>query len=148
MTPPGSLFPPANRDNDAFLDAVETFANRKFRYRSDLILLMNAAASHSAHGQFEEIIFLAKFLTNASNVLRRVGHPRDETGKLSDEFGQKLGQISNLIRALIAGISGEERLAFESRFTSLSQESMQRLMILLSELAWVKNFLLDREDPA
>jgi hypothetical protein len=128
-----------------FIDKVERAAGKKFLFRNDVELLYELASLHLLGSLFEDIIFYAKFVSHASTILKRVGPTNDETAKLADEFKEKLEKVSSLMKTLIDNAPEDMRELFNGRFFSLSQESMNSLMILLQELSRVKNYLLDQE---
>ena len=137
---------PPEQNSAQFLDAVENHAGRKFQFRREVEFLIDSTGSPSASHSFEEIIFLAKFITNASNVLKRTGQSREETEKLSAEFKEKIGSVSALLAGLIGRASGDEQSSIVSRFLSPSFDSLNELLALLAELSWIKNYHLDNPD--
>ena len=129
---------------ESLLSEIEQFAQRKFRYRLEIGLLIETANSLSLRRELDDILFNAKFLTNASALLKRVGSDSPETVKLSSEFGDGVEKVSTLLRTLIKESPTEIRDLFLKRFLSLSAESMHELLSLCSELSWMKNYSLEQ----
>jgi len=129
----------------SYIDEVEKFMQRKFQFRHEVALLLDEAAIHSQQKLLDEIAFSAKFVVNASNILKREGTGREETAKLEHEFKDGIEHSSSLLRELIAGVSDDERNLFTSRFLSISHDGMNNLMKLLYELSWLKNYSLDTQ---
>jgi hypothetical protein len=126
----------------AYLDEVERFSKRKFLFRHEISVLIDVATLHSKQQLFDEITFMAKFITNASNILKREGAGKEETSKLEYEFKHAIEKSSSLVQELVGNIADEKNL-FAARFFSLTQEGMSNFMKLLNELSWLKNYSLD-----
>ena len=127
----------------AFVDAVEKFANRRFRFRHEVTIIIELAEAHKMNQAFQDITFLAKFVSNAYHILKRTGMDSEETQKLSVQFKENLEKTSTLLRTLIQKAPEEEKRTLAHRFLSPSQDGMTTLLSLLYELSWVKNYLLD-----
>ncbi len=106
-------------------------------------MLLEVACDRSLIRVFEDLIFHAKFADRASTVLRRIGTGNNDTEKLSAEFTAAVGKVSAHIRTLLDQSPPAEREAVESRFLTLTPSGLERLLALCSELARVKNYLLD-----
>ena len=132
-------------DTLAYLDAVERFAGKKFSYSREIALLMELAEKKKGRERFEELTFLAKFVTNASGLLKRTGPEVPDTAKLASEFRANVEKCHELLRSLLEEAPGEAQSLFTGRFLSLSRGSLDALLTLLAELSWVKNYSLERE---
>lgn len=126
-----------------FLSGVERAAGGRLRFGTEIALMLEAACARSLLPEFEELVFQAKFADRASAVLRRAGVGSVETGKMSAEFTVALTKISAHLRHLLSDAAASEKAGFEERFLSLSPPAMENLVALCSDLARVKNYLLD-----
>lgn len=130
----------SRREIESFLDDVESYAGRKFSLRNDVALLLGS--SQGREEAFAEIVFYAKFISKALTVLKR--STGEDVSRLEAEFGEKLGRTSTLIRTLLEGRAGDEPQKFIDRFLAPTRESMERFLELLSDLAWIKNYGLEK----
>jgi hypothetical protein len=128
-----------------FITAVEKHADRKFRFHEEIAILVDLSSEISRREIFNELIFLAKFITNASSVLRRMGADSSDTAKLSAEFQKNLEKSVLLIGRIIEGTPNEIANMFKARFLPLKKESMDELIALINELSRIKNYELDTE---
>jgi hypothetical protein len=128
---------------ESTLDRVEEFAGRKFRLRSEVAFLLECAPGKEE--VFEQVTFFAKFLSKAYTVLRRSGSDAEEVARLAAEFGEKLGKTTSLIRILTAGAPGDSAQEFADRFLVQSQEGIGRLLELLYEVSWLKNYTMEKK---
>lgn len=129
---------------EAFVKAVEVFANRTFHFHYELAVLLQIATDSSMKQAFEDLTFFAKFVVNASHILKRAGVGAEETAKLSIEYQHNLEKTSNLLRTMLENAPKEFSRSFEERFLILTHPSLQNLHDLLYELSWIKNYNLDR----
>jgi hypothetical protein len=129
---------------EAYLDAVERSAGKKFRLRSDIAALMHAADAGRIPADFAEVTFLSKFLVNAAHVLRRTGLKPEETANLSSEFAENVQQVTALVRRILAAAGPAERGELEEKFLAPTQAGLAALLDLATELSWIKNYELDR----
>jgi predicted Zn-dependent peptidase len=140
--------PPApGNDAAAFIGAAEAFAARAFRYRDDMTFLLEACRARHQQQLFDDLVFYAKFITNALQILRRVGADNADAVKLSAELRDMLEKTTTLLRTIVKEEPGERRQRFLDTFLALSQPSMAELTALCAELAWVKNYMLDQRAP-
>jgi len=129
---------------DFFIRTVEGFAGQKFGFREEIALLYDQVLQQKRKDLFDEIIFLAKFICQALTVLRRSGKGNSETDKLSHEFQSNLDRSTTLIRALLADVPGDVKEPFEKKFLTLTYDAMDKYILFLQELSWIKNYYLDR----
>ena len=132
-------------DTGRFLEDVERFAGRKLSFRTEVEQLVQASAHHGLEQTFEEIVFYAKFITNAAAVLKRSGTSGEETAKLMAEWNESLQKLTSLLTSILVHVPEEIRRRFTSRFLSLDQQSMGEYLSLLHDLSWIKNYWLDQK---
>ncbi len=133
------------KETETYLDTVEEYTHRKFRFRDEVGVLVDLAATRTMERLFDDILFLAKFVSNANTILKRTGTGSEDTVKLSAEFKENLEKASSLLRTLVKEAPEEIKQHFLSSFFSLSRDGMNNLLALLYELTWIKNYKLDRK---
>ena len=126
-----------------FLRDLERFSDRSLKYPNDVGHLVEAAIRNREMERFNEAIFLAKFVTKSLGVMKRIGVDGDGYDNLSSEFQASLGKVTSLLKDIAEGAPEEVRRSQTALFFNLTQESLDRLMPLLSDLAIVKNWVLD-----
>jgi hypothetical protein len=130
-------------DPQAFIAEAERFSGRTFRYRAEMTALLELSRARGQQQLFDDLVFHAKFVTNALQILKRVGADNADAVQLGAELNSMLEKTMTLLRTIIKESPGEFRQHILDDFLSLSQTSMTNLTALLAELAWVKNFMLD-----
>lgn len=131
------------RETAELLSDVEQFAQRQLRYRSEISAFIDIATTHQQQKIFEDIIFLAKFLWNAYNLMQRIGPMGEGYSKLSGEFRDSLEKFSTLIKTLIKEGPEELKEKFKAMFFSMSSEHLNNLIQLSCDLSWLKNYSID-----
>lgn len=126
-----------------FIRALEVSANRKLHYPEVVGILVESVRVDKLRASVDELVFLAKFLTKSFGVMKRIGVDGEGYEKLSLEFKSNLEKVIALLRQCHeegVGAAGPEQL---SRFFSMTPQSLDDLMLLLSDLTLVKNWSLD-----
>ena len=131
-------------DPQAFIAEAERFAHRSFRYRTEMATLLELSRARGQQQLFDDLVFHAKVVTNALQILKRVGADNADAVQLGAELNSMLEKTMTLLRTIIKESPGEFRQHLLDDFLALTQASMTNLTALLAELAWVKNFLLDK----
>jgi hypothetical protein len=132
---------------EEYLSAVERYAGKQFHYRTDLVLLIDLAIQTGQTLLFEQIVFTAKFITRAFDILRRGGFGSEESKHLSKELERNLESVIGMIRSLCSTDPTIADALFGERMFSLTHDSLHLLQDLLSELTWIKNYSLDGHPP-
>jgi len=139
---------PPSAEIENYLNAVERYAGKRFRHRSAIGTLIDCAAGAGGIASFERIVFLAKFVTGAFDILRRSGAGSEDTRHLVRELNLSMEEVSSLIETLLASRAAtDECRRLRERFLTLSQESMEALRDLLMELTWIKQYMLAGNPP-
>lgn len=129
------------------LDNVEHFAQRKLRYRTHVAQLIELARERHQQRLFEDTIFLAKFLWNASGIMHRIGPADQGYPKLAAEFRDAVEKFSTLVKTLAKESPDEVKQSFILTFFAMTQESMDHLIALAADLSSVKNYIIDTKQP-
>ena len=130
---------------EAYLDAIEQYAQKKFLYRSEIGVLIRLSQQMGLWNEFEELIFLSKFISNAHSILRRAGSESSETIKLAAEYQKSIEKSSDLLKGLLKAVPEDVQNNFENKFLSVSHSGLANLLALLYELSWIKNYSLDKK---
>jgi hypothetical protein len=134
---------PVSRGPD-YLERALRHTGRPFAFTDELALMVTAAADPEKQKDFEEALFLAKFIVQAQGVLRRSGPDTDDVANLSVELTAATEKISVLIGKLAEAGSPEIREGIREKFLALEPGSFMNLQGLIGDLAALKNFELDR----
>lgn len=126
-----------------FIRALELSANRKLNYPDVVRILIESARRENQTEVFEELVFLAKFLTKSFGVMQRIGVDGEGYDKLSAEFKLNMEKVVNLLTTHRDVMKDDADRTMLSRFFSMTPRSLDDLMMLLNDLMLVKNWMLD-----
>lgn len=125
------------------LGEIERHARKQFHFRQEVGALIEIAIATKKTDVFEDIVFYAKFVTNAARIMSRIGITGEGYDRLAAEFRESLEKASTLLKTLVKDSPDETKALFTGKFFQLDQESLARLMQLCADLTSVKNWMLD-----
>jgi len=126
-----------------FVEQLEQFSRRQFSHREEICQLAELAWSMNKTELIEDAAFHAKFITRALEVMRRIGRDADGYAKMEGEFRASTEKALTLLRTLIKDSPDDVKQHFLKNFISPSGENLPRVLQLLSELTWIKNWMVD-----
>ncbi|MEX2115668.1 MAG: hypothetical protein WEB37_02180 [Bacteroidota bacterium] len=133
-------------ETERFATALELYANKKFRFREEIGILLDLARSAGKMQVFEDMIFFAKFLSKSYDLMKRIGPDGEGYDKVSGEFRSTMEKSTTLLKTLVKDAPDDVKQRFSGRFFHLDQESISAVMSLMKELAWVKNWMVDGKE--
>jgi hypothetical protein len=127
----------------ALLSEFEHYAGRKLNFPQHVGWLLEVSQGSGKMQVFEDVAFHAKFITNSYRVMSRIGIEADGYDKLATEFKESLEKVVTLMKTLVKESDDNVKREFLTQFFQIDQESLSRLMKLLADLTWVKNWMVD-----
>jgi hypothetical protein len=125
------------------LEALRRYSGDKLTRTEDLALLLEAASQQKSLETLEELSFHAKFVANAARTLQRVGPAETQTGPLSEELQTQIGQVTRLVRLILAQSPAFIQERFSSTYFATTPAAFQNLLALCYDVSWYKNWLID-----
>jgi hypothetical protein len=126
-----------------FIADLEMFANRKLNYPLEVGELIQIVIQMGRTGEFEDLIFQAKFLVQSKDLLKRIGSGTQGFQNISREFQSSVQKSADILKILVDGAPIEIVQQFTKVFLFTETESFNRLIKLLSDLSWIKNWKVD-----
>ncbi|MFI5250854.1 MAG: hypothetical protein ACHQQQ_00355 [Bacteroidota bacterium] len=127
-------------------DDVEIYAARKFIFRREIETLFEISEEQNLRQILNDVLFYAKFVTNASALLSRQGMKQGETDKLEIEFKSNLEKVMNLVKTIVKDAPEDMRLPISQKFFLLNSEGLTNFLKVLHELTWFKNYFIDHKE--
>ncbi|MDE3057187.1 MAG: hypothetical protein KGJ59_04440 [Bacteroidota bacterium] len=125
------------------LEEVEVFSHQRLHHSGDLALVFETAKLHHQEQELDSLSFLSKFLTKTFAVMNRVGEDGEGYDKLSREFTDNLERAMSLLRTIVNKAPDDVRGRFAKDYFAISPDALHRVMQLLSDLSWYKNWRID-----
>ena len=126
-----------------FLDDLTAFSHRTLVHGEVVGRLLEEARSRGAKQVFEDLVFLAKFLSKTFDLLRRIGPEGEGYVKVSAEFQSSMEKANALVKTIVKESDAPFKEEMVSRYLRLDPQSLEEFMGLMRDLAWVKNWTLD-----
>ena len=130
-------------ETEQFLSDLQRSASRLFVHKEAIAVLLDEARARGSMQVFEDLVFLAKFLSKSYDILRRIGPDGEGFQKISAEFQSNLEKANTLVKTLAKELPDAVKQKMVDTFLRFDQESMTKFMELMRELAWVKNWTVD-----
>ena len=133
---------------------IKEYSGNKLKNEADVSLLIECASSNEKKELFDDMIFTAKYLnglgkilhSNMAGIRNTNGNGEDKIEenaeeKIKNEFRQNMLKLTSQLSDLSAGISGDEKRAFNGKYLSMNSESLVNLTNLIYDLSWVKKYM-------
>ncbi|RPI05356.1 MAG: hypothetical protein EHM64_06860 [Ignavibacteriae bacterium] len=130
-------------DITAFVRDLELYSKHRLNYPLEVSELLQIVVQTGIIDEFEEVIFISKFLVRAQEVLKRIGHETEGFNKLSAEFQSNIKRMMNLLNSFAGRADEALSQKYASIFLTPDIENVDRLVRLCSDLSWVKNWQID-----
>ena len=127
-----------------FVNKIDAFSNHKLKHSEQVGLLIELARANRQEEKIEKIAFLAKFLWNVYEILKRSNSETEGYEKLTNEFNENLENFISRVNEIIATASSEERQDFSSTFLAKTAGSFENLLSLIYDFSWVKNWSIEQ----
>lgn len=108
--------------------------------REDVALIVGAGQDAAL---LDELLFRAKFVSRAREVLGRVGADSTDAANLAVEFRSSIEQITAMLTTLGTRMADDIRTRWQEHYLALSPESLGNLLTLCRDLTLLKNYSLD-----
>jgi hypothetical protein len=126
----------------SFIDEVSVFSDGKLKNIDDLELLITLVEEEGKQNEFLELIFFAKFVIKLYRILKKGGS--EETEKIKEEFLTHAEKVKELLRLLVKDDENSYTI-YNDKYFGNTPEAFDKLMDLLNDLAWIKNWHLDKK---
>jgi hypothetical protein len=125
------------------IDEVDDFSLHRLNKKTDLKTLYNLSVSEGKGKTFENLIFTAKYVEGLMRVLKTgVNNPEvNSLDHIKKDFTHNMQKIVEQMKELITNADEQIKRYFEITYFDLSQQSMQNLTLILSDLEWTKKYI-------
>lgn len=127
----------------ALLATLDAMSAGTLTYRIDVGTLLQLGSSAGREQVLDTLSFHAKFVSQAHDIMKRIGKDAEGYRALEQEFGRSLQDAASLLRDLVGGASEEEKEHFAVTYFSVSHKGLDNLLALLRDLRWYKNWRID-----
>ena len=126
-----------------FVASLEVFSKRKLNYPTEIGEILQIAFQTGLISEFEELVFHAKFLTRAQDVMKHIGYEAEGFEKLSTEFQLGVQRSMDVLKMVVGRATEDVMLKYSNTFFATETDCFVRLMKFYSDLSWIKNWQID-----
>lgn len=137
-----------SQETTTLVSSLQNFAREKLHHPDDLASLIELSRLYRHDQVLDDLAFIAKFLVNTSAVMKRIGKNGDGYEKLAHEFAENLEKALTLVRLIVKEAADDVRRRFTMGYFEMTPEAMDRLMQLLHDISWLKNWNIDHRSTA
>jgi hypothetical protein len=133
---------------------IKEYSGNKLKNEADVSLLIECSNPEDKQKIFDDMIFTAKYLnglgkilhSNMAGIRQTNGSEEDKIDenageKIKNEFRQNMLKFTSQLSEISAGITGDEKRAFNEKYLSMNSTSLVNLTNLIYDLSWVKKYM-------
>lgn len=128
---------------DTLLDKIEIHSNKKFNFRKYIYLIIVTSKTQNLKNDFDNLIFLGKFLFNATRILNQKSLDIENYNNLIKEYENSLISFKKSLKNIINCIKLPDRTEFQHLFTD--NTNLEDLFLLIEDLKNIKNYEIDNK---
>ena len=128
----------------ALLHTLDAVSRGQLKRRDDLGILLDLGTHPDRTLALDDLAFRAKFLTRTFGIMQRIGREGNGYDRLESESAVNMDVVRGHVSTLLSGAPDDIRDRFAASYLAMTPEALGNLLALLGDLAWYKNWLLDR----
>lgn len=124
------------------IEEIDDFSQHRLNKKTDLKTLYSLSMMEDKGNTFNELSFTAKYAEGLMRVLK-TGTSNPEVKNLDlikKDFTHNMQKIVDQMKELVAHADEQIKRYFEITYFDLSQQAMQNLTLILSDLEWAKKY--------
>ena len=124
------------------IDEIDDFSLHRLNKKSDIKTLFCLSVKDNKEKTFEELSFTAKYVQGLMRVLK-TGTSNPEVKSLEHirkDFTHNMKKIVDQMKEIVVNADEQIKRYFETTYFDMSQQGMQNLTLILSDLEWAKKY--------
>jgi hypothetical protein len=129
------------------VDQIDEFSQHQLIKKTDLKTLYHLSVEKGNEKAFEDLSFTAKYVKGLIRVLK-TGTSNPDVKSLEHirkDFTHNMQKVVDQMKELVVNADEQIKTYFDSAYFELSNQSMQNLNLLLSDLEWSKKYFNERK---
>ena len=124
------------------IEEIDNFSEHRLNKKTDLKTLYSLSIMAGEGKTFEELSFTAKCAEGLMRVLKTgINNPEIKTlDHIKKDFTHNMQKIVDLMKEIVSHADEQIKRYFEITYFDLSQQGMQNLTLILSDLEWAKKY--------
>jgi hypothetical protein len=124
------------------IEEIDDFSEHRLNKKTDLKTLYSLSIMLDEGKTFEELSFTAKYAEGLMRVLK-TGMNNPEVKSLEHikkDFTHNMQKIVDQMKEIVVNADEQIKRYFEKTYFDMSQQGMQNLTLILSDLEWSKKY--------
>lgn len=124
------------------IEEIDDFSQHRLNKKTDLKILYSLSIMEDEGKTFEELSFTAKYVQGLMRVLK-TGTSNPEVKSLEHikkDFAHNMQKIIDQMKEIVVNADEQIKRYFEITYFDMSQQGMQNLTLILSDLEWAKKY--------
>ena len=124
------------------INEIDDFSQHRLNKKTDLKTLYSLSLMADNGKTFEELSFTAKYAEGLMRVLK-TGTSNPEVKSLEHikkDFTHNMQKIVDQMKEIVINADEQIKRYFEMTYFDMSQQGMQNLTLILSDLEWAKKY--------
>jgi len=124
------------------IEEIDEFSQFKLNKKTDLKTLYSLTVMEGKGKIFEELSFTAKYAEGLMRVLKTgISNPEVKSlDHIKKDFTHNMQKIVDQMKEIVANADEQIKRYFEITYFDMSQQGMQNLTLILSDLEWAKKY--------
>jgi hypothetical protein len=124
------------------IDEIEEFSENKLNKKTDLKTLYSLSITADKGKTFDDLSFTAKYAEGLMRVLKTgINNPDVKSLEhIKKDFTHNMQKIVDQMKQIVSNADEQIKRYFEITYFDMSQQGMQNLTLILSDLEWAKKY--------
>ena len=126
----------------AMIEEIDEFSERRLNKKTDLKTLYHLSIKEGKSKTFEDLSFTAKYAEGLMRVLKTgVSNPEVKSLEhIKKDFTHNMQKVVDQMKEIVANADEQIKRYFEITYFDMSQQGLQNLTLILSDLEWTKKY--------
>jgi hypothetical protein len=126
----------------SIIEEIDEFSQYKLNKKTDLKTLYTLSVMEGKGKTFEELSFTAKYAGGLMRVLKTgLSNPEIKSLEhIKKDFTHNMQKIVDQMKEIVVNADEQIKRYFEITYFDMSQQGMQNLTLILSDLEWAKKY--------
>jgi hypothetical protein len=124
------------------IEEIDDFSQHRLNKKTDLKTLYSLSIMEGGGKTFEELSFTAKYAEGLIRILKTgINNPEVKSLEhIKKDFAHNMQKIVDQMKEIVVNTDEQIKRYFEITYFDMSQQGMQNLTLILSDLEWAKKY--------
>ena len=124
------------------IEEIDDFSQHRLNKKTDLKTLYSLSIMEDEGKTFEELSFTAKYAEGLIRILKTgINNPEVKNLEhIKKDFAHNMQKIVDQMKEIVVNTDEQIKRYFEITYFDMSQQGMQNLTLILSDLEWAKKY--------